>query len=101
MPNAQHTPGPWEPHLNEWTMQWSARDTSGRVVARPETWFVAANVQEANARLIAAAPDLLAALRSISAMLPSDEGLGGHAPMTAFIAMSSRIRAAIAKATAT
>lgn len=58
---------------------------------------VAAETAKANARLIAAAPDLLAALQAIvdSLSLQDDEGLIEHAePMIA-------ARAAIAKATGT
>lgn len=46
-----------------------------------------------------AVPELLAILKTLSALVPSDEGLGGRAPIGAFYLIADRARAAIAKAT--
>lgn len=99
----EHTPGPWEVRPGYgmlkaeigppgravaavWVKQAGTRDEQKEPVAWPEG--------EANARLIAAAPDLLEALTTIVATLSEqdDEGLIEHAePM-------QKARAAIAKA---
>ena len=55
---------------------------------------------EENARLFAAAPDLLAALRAFVSLCPSPEGMGGHAPIGAFFVIAGQARLAIDKATA-
>ena len=55
---AEHTPGPWAPyHLSDGSWAVARRDD----VLPPLAW----TVNEADARLIAAAPDLLAALEEI------------------------------------
>jgi len=60
-----HTPGPWRLDLDEKLGDWQVIDTTGtRVVAdRPSNYE--ANNGPANARLIAAAPDLLAACEAL------------------------------------
>jgi hypothetical protein len=67
MMNTQHTPGPWEPHgctvstLTRWE---NGNKLGGGIVAVSYDPFIdeiPSDEQEANARLIAAAPDLLAA----------------------------------------
>jgi hypothetical protein len=81
-----HTPGPWA--IAEWP------DAKGNFIVRTDAPdakpFVAALVPFPsglpNARLIAAAPDMLAALRQLSGMLLPDDP------------RSATIRAAIAKA---
>lgn len=74
MTEAQHTPGPWEAHqgidANEpkvWDVT-SKHDWKGSAGLTPKGWFVATvhevrceDDAEANAHLIAAAPELLAA----------------------------------------
>ena len=54
---AQHTPGPWYLNPRGWVVQ-----STGDIVTRIEC----SNNKEADARLIAAAPDLLAALYLIA-----------------------------------
>lgn len=54
---AQHTPGPWEAKGEDHSERgWCVIDATGMLVARRLT--------EANARLIAAAPDMLEALKA-------------------------------------
>lgn len=88
MSQAKHTPGPWRVGPVDDTR---VEDASGNEVAQidgdynqPDTW----PVMEANARLIAAAPDLLEA-----AMAAESTGLLEHGGIAAML------RAAIAKAT--
>ena len=64
-----HTPGPWETSVND-EGQWDVcAEGGGDMVADladcPES-------AEANARLIAAAPDLLAALKAVLATMATD-----------------------------
>lgn len=89
MTDTQHTPGPWRA---EWVPKgqrpWVGRIAEGR-------WAALAcgktdEEAEANARLIAAAPELLAALQAVA-----DYWAGGDVPADIDAAM----RAAIAKAT--
>jgi hypothetical protein len=106
MNEAKHTPGPW--HFCG--SQYSASDkpavtarNTGTGYLTPEGWHYvipaidgATNEQaEANARLIAAAPDLLSALAALVDSLASadEEGLLEHAPQM------EAARAAIAAAT--
>ena len=87
----QHTPGPWAVKHHEDT------DTYSIYVAGQEwnSWTVAAlgyaKEDEANARLIAAAPDLLEALQYMLEVCPSINQQGKEAHL--------RAHAAIAKAT--
>ena len=88
--SAQHTPGPWTQGTSENGVEcvWLDGHTeSVRDMGDDGTW-IDCNT-EANARLIAAAPDLLEALRSLLDALPS---------ATTHPAIRSA-RAAIAKAT--
>lgn len=95
-----HTPGPW--YVDNGTFVGAVRESHGaarpRIVAethyrdtnRP-SHFIPSDEARANAALIAAAPDLLAALRDLT----SAEGLpDGYADRKALIAAA---RAAIAK----
>jgi len=68
---SKHTPGPWR----EWSAEIEGTDGSkiGQLYARPEdhgTW--GPGVADANTRLVCAAPDLLAALRSLVLVLSDD-----------------------------
>lgn len=69
-----HTPGPWK---TQWNGVWKVATRAGFLVANispPKNAhgvFEPANV-EANARLIAAAPELLASLIAIYEMVPFD-----------------------------
>ena len=85
----QHTPGPWMPHHDKGRLYVEThRDDVICMVARglgtPE--------DQANARLIASAPDLLEALRNLADLYDTDEGCRS---LPEYIAA----RAAIAKAT--
>lgn len=61
MSNAAHTPGPW---IYEPSTKTIRARPSNYWLATMDSWDGAVN-HEANARLIAAAPDLLAALQQI------------------------------------
>lgn len=86
--NTQHTPGPWHVNTLE-TVPHTIHALRGHVadVSRGTMNEVGADEIEANARLIAAAPDLLAAAIEAADTLEG-EGIHAHA-----------LRAAIAKAT--
>jgi hypothetical protein len=82
MSNNQHTPGPWEIDGNEIFAEgdyFVARvnanqytpNTDKRKAVTSRNWSMAAQ-DEANARLIAAAPDLLNALRGLIAAYGGD-----------------------------
>ena len=92
---AQHTPGPW--HINTMeTVQATIHAHRGHVatVSRGSMNEVSADEIEANARLIAAAPDLLAALEQCLPILDAHRRAAlGEGDLTARTA-----RAAIAKA---
>lgn len=101
MNNAKHTPGPWKVAIS------ARKATLTRITTTDGALVASANgpglsetgEAEANARLIAAAPELLAIVQRLSTMFPSGEGLGGYAPKEAFAAIGTQARAAIAKAT--
>jgi len=89
-----HTPGPW--HINEGNRLYSQ---SGLPIAKMERWVGRYEEEQvANTALILAAPEMLEILKRLSSMCPSNEGLGGHAPIEAFFIIGNRARAAIAKA---
>lgn len=87
--STKHTPGPW-------TVKRSARNGFPWVVCdnglQPSDIMLGVPEVEANARLIAAAPDLLAALRSVLTLVDGGFKVG---PKTHVV---EDIRAAIAKA---
>jgi len=102
-----HTPGPWASQMNE---VMSTRSGGNRVwatvqVLDQETGYEDRKEAEANARLIAAAPELLAALQEALKHFPSHvrwlandvkpSDVAGKADMEAYLAAV----AAIAKAT--
>ena len=76
---AKHTPGPWKvdkeltSRSGEWLIAMDAGD-KGRGIAIAET-RVATGAELANARLIAAAPELLEALQLIADTDPVDAAL--------------------------
>jgi hypothetical protein len=90
--NAAHSPGPWGVivNFNHWSVQ-----TGTHHVAGGTGWGIPGLQQqmEANARLIAAAPELLAFAEWLLEAYHSDEGM----PEAKHIAREAR--AAIAKAT--
>jgi hypothetical protein len=68
--NANHTPGPWIVARYDYDRGVAAIETKERGVDLPDqgNWVAdvcAVGADDANARLIAAAPDLLAALKAI------------------------------------
>ena len=85
MTTTQHTPGPW-------SIAGYHVGTMGVTVA---SVIYAAGAERANARLIAAAPDLLAALERIA----NSEEYHGDTFSCDFETLQSVARAAIAKAT--
>lgn len=87
MSETKHTPGPWHTAGDQGVQIRSQRDQIAKV------WTMRGNEWKANARLIAAAPDLLEALRAVDVLF-------GHLARDS----TQRIwldnaRAAIAKAT--
>ena len=85
MATAQHTPGPWA----------IAGHYIGTLGVNVATVGYASGAEHANARLIAAAPDLLAALERIA----NSEEYHGDAFSCDFETLQNVARAAIAKAT--
>lgn len=74
---SKHTPGPWkcgqESVDPEW---WIVTIEGGLIVANVNAHFC----QEANARLIAAAPDMLAVLKQVVAQIEDYERVNNLAP---------------------
>lgn len=108
MTQAAHTPGPWYVTPYKTSIGVTSRPDGGYAhrIAECDYWNPAGNGQpdreaaEANARLIASAPDLLETLRKIAG--GNVEGLGdsllqGNATSAVFI-LQSIANAAIAKA---
>ena len=96
-PETTHTPGPWEIHIYEFGTSYS--DGSfyvggpGFCIAQRAPWPERAAESIANARLIAAAPDLLAALKLVESVYRQNVVVQGE-PSSVLDAM----QAAIAKA---
>lgn len=69
MTNTQHTPGPWQIWAEITAI--SRNPCTGHTISRGDDVFIcdAVGTSAANARLIAAAPDLLAALRQAYSVL--------------------------------
>lgn len=91
-PKASHTPGPWGIEMHNDTLWIAIPGTFGpKVIAEVDTGFDEPfeSQQHANARLIAAAPDLLAALKELADSCDAIPGC----PVT------TRARMAIHKAT--
>ena len=96
--NVQHTPGPWHTRKPE--------ESNGYVWINPidgccgeiaTAWPVKTDAEaEANARLIAAAPDLLDALQALYALPEYD---GTKVTSTHRISVKEKVRAALSKAT--
>lgn len=98
----KHTPGPWQWIVDRWNGGYSALAASnGGDVLRPlhkndgdsgAAWFEGdESLREANARLIAAAPDLLDACKDALALLEDVDAADG--------CIGDALRAAIARAT--
>jgi hypothetical protein len=70
MIESKHTPGPWKAQLREGYVRHHAKGQWEVVSAYETEWWIAdaaphTGCDEANARLIAAAPELLAALETV------------------------------------
>lgn len=102
MSNSGHTPGPWmtaarlaavgSPEPRGMESYLYSLSTGETITTLPR------GMKAADARLIAAAPELLEALERFVTLCPSSEGLGGHAPTGALCIAADYARAAILKA---
>lgn len=95
MTQTKHTQGPWRTSLTEGQRAWNvSSEATGRTVAIVSDWSPEA---EANARLIAAAPELLEALKSarFAIQVTLDSGLVTEKNVRSTL---NHIDAAIAKA---
>ena len=90
MTDTQHTPGPWQIWAEITAI--SRNPCTGHTISRGDDVFIcdAVGTSAADARLIAAAPELLAALQAVA-----DYWAGGDVPAD----INAAMRAAIAKAT--
>jgi hypothetical protein len=88
---SKHTPGPWE-YAHSWVQTADHKKT-------PIANFNFHAATEANARLIAAAPDLLQALLNLVGTMCAADGSDMEADLDAIDARVGDARAAIAKAT--
>ena len=88
---SKHTPGPWHTAGEQGVQIRSAKDQIAKV------WTMRGNEWKANARLIAAAPELLEALQSIADCCDEEHAARDYASRQAEI--RGIARAAIAKAT--
>lgn len=97
MTQTNHTPGPWSLKMTGWRTNpfaiYSPR-RPGAVACVPSRTSVPLDEQDANARLIAAAPDMLAALERIA----NSEEYHGDLFVCDFETLQNVARAAIAKA---
>ena len=96
-----HTPGPWE--VDDESIYAKNSDGSWQQVAELPGWRtnkgeVMSDTDRANARLIAAAPDLLAACHALMRAEPMQEGKRGGEIMGQISLAIDAARAAIAKA---
>lgn len=70
----EHTPGPWQAKLDDYQKgAWNIGPNAGETVARITGRAGLIPQAEANARLIAAAPDLLNALQSLAKTAPAGD----------------------------
>lgn len=100
-PQTAHTPGPWSAHQRTVRMYHLqgypiGSDPLGGATVAVTSASIAGDAQ-ANARLIAAAPDLLAAAQAVSRAMEEEE-FEGYVPVTEHEELHSRLDAAIAKA---
>ena len=94
---SEHTPGPWHIHNGSPT---TVVGPTGGWIAQLWKWATGKKMAEANARLIAAAPDLLQALKiARDALYPNDkDGMSMREWNLRMIEASTPIHDAIAKA---
>jgi hypothetical protein len=102
----KHTPGPWmAPPYSSVVGLPIVASPSGRSIAKVTYFDLGEGFENhnaesvANARLIAAAPDLLAAIKKVLPLIPGHTKLGCQGDCSACMA-GNEARAAIAKATA-
>lgn len=88
---SEHTPGPWHVCANSDDGRTVIRDATGFAIC--SEWHFLSRPSVANAHLIAAAPDLLAACKSMSACCGPASGWDGETNRCLLL-----IEAAIAKA---
>ena len=101
---SKHTPGPWK--------SWQPKNPENLARGPQGHWEVATDsldrrqcvvqsvYSEANARLIAAAPELLAALEEVDALMSHSEDCARwHVSAAECTCLVARVRAAIARAT--
>jgi type VI protein secretion system component VasF len=107
---SKHTPGPWHSCINASHTAFLIKDKAGRLIAMPswhasnDTHFPLKEQSEANARLMAAAPELLEALIDLGDWLAYGLNKAEGAEPTAedhaaCERVAAQARAAIAKAT--
>lgn len=84
---AKHTPGPWRAMPDGAIQRDAPMPMGGAVVAY--TRHAAIATQAANARLIAAAPDMLTALQTIALHIPSLDAQGVRELCDAAIAQAT------------
>lgn len=95
--SAQHTPGPWHIGKRAGAEHGAVYGPNGEEVALPLGFFMTEDEAKSNARLIAAAPELLEVLQQVEAMLSDyPDAKRGNSKVHFLIRAS---RAAIAKAT--
>ncbi|MCA0214556.1 MAG: hypothetical protein LCH79_15430 [Proteobacteria bacterium] len=104
MSDVKHTPGPWAFHLNKSDSLFVVRDKEKRVIcemswhSQSREFYTLRAESEANARLIAAAPDMLESIQKLlDAADDSDGGMYGTLS-TRFV--RETVRAAIDRVTA-
>lgn len=91
---ARHTPGPWNTNLG---VVWPG-DSSGNPIAYLNGHCRKLAEDEANARLIAAAPDLLEALKEIMDFIGEKDDSCKEGPNCVTCSLADAGRAAITKA---
>ena len=98
MTQGKHTPGPWRyAPTNTETVSHLVRCSEGYAVADVTHWFDLP--VDANARLIAAAPDMLEALQSAQESIATFIGVHGYPFESGAGDVLREVNAAIAKAT--
>ena len=110
--NTKHTPGSWTAGLdpcptthNRWFVEKRERGYKTMIAfVYGDPKHMEADFQgsaEANARRIALCcnmhDELVDISKRLASLCPSEEGLGGHAPIGAFVQLGSRARAVLAK----
>lgn len=100
MSNAKHTPGPWEAvkYGSDWTVRRVGADKNEADIT--DTFHDKVSLMEGNAKLIAAAPDMAEALKSIISWMDQSREREGKTDFMIFPEAPeiSKARAALAKA---